>query len=149
MMRPVLPYLSLLSAVACARPCQQNFSSASPARAMVVVDERAVMRDEPAPHGEHGRSTAYRISDGAPTRTFEFRKRVLHVGSAIGEHPLTHDEVYYVLAGQGEVHSSSATHTLQAGFAAYLYAGATVSIRQLGTEPLTLIIAYPLPARTR
>ena len=28
--------------------------------------------------------------------------------------------------------------------AAYLYSGASVGIRQLGDEPLTIIIAYPV-----
>src|SRR5690348_11942994 len=58
-------------------------SGAKPPSPMVVVNERDVMRDEPAPHGNHGMSTAYRMSDAVPNRTMEFRKRTLHVGSAI------------------------------------------------------------------
>src|SRR4051812_31726857 len=50
---------------------------AAPRAPMVVVDERNVMREEPAPHGNIGMSTAYRISDSAPRRTMEFRKRTL------------------------------------------------------------------------
>ena len=72
---------------------------------MVVVDERAVVRDEPPPHGAIGMSTAYRISDAVPGRTMEFRKRILHRGAAIGPHLIAHDEVYYVLSGTGEVTS--------------------------------------------
>jgi mannose-6-phosphate isomerase-like protein (cupin superfamily) len=113
-------------------------------RPMVVVDETAVKRDEPPPHGNIGMSTAYRISDAVPGRTMEFRKRVLHVGAAIGPHPLAHDEVYYVLSGKGSV-SSGRKHTpLRPGMAAYLYSGATVGIRQTGPVPLTLIVAYPV-----
>jgi mannose-6-phosphate isomerase-like protein (cupin superfamily) len=74
----------------------------------------------------------------------EFRRRVLHVGAAIGPHPINHDEVYYVLSGEGEVVSDGATHRLRPGMAAYLYTGAVVGIRQLGGEPLNLIIAYPI-----
>jgi mannose-6-phosphate isomerase-like protein (cupin superfamily) len=55
------------------------------------------------PHGRIGMSTAYRITDVVPGRTMEFRKRVLHVGSAIGLHPIDHDEVCCVLSGEGEV----------------------------------------------
>lgn len=113
---------------------------------MVVVHERDVMRQEAAPHGDVGMSTAYRISDAVPKRTMEFRKRTLHAGSAVGMHVLTHDEVYYVLEGEGEVASGGTKRTLTAGMAAYLYTGENVGIRQLGNEPLTLIIAYPLPA---
>ena len=111
---------------------------------MVVVDENTVKRDEPPPHGNIGMSTAYRISDVVPGRTMEFRKRVLHVDAAIGEHPIAHDEVYYVLSGEGEVMSGGTKARLAPGMAAYLYTGAVVGIRQTGKEPLVLIIAYPV-----
>jgi hypothetical protein len=62
---------------------------------MIIVDENAVKRDEPPPHGAIGMSTAYRISDAVPQpRAMEFRKRALHVGAAIGLHVIDHDEVY-------------------------------------------------------
>lgn len=117
------------------------------APAAIIVDEARMVREEPPPHGAIGMSTAYRISDGVPNRTMEFRRRVLHVGAAIGPHPINHDEVYYVLSGEGEVVSDGVTYRLRPGMAAYLYTGAVVGIRQLGAEPLNLIISYPLPAR--
>lgn len=110
----------------------------------VIVNEADVMRREPPPHGAIGMSTAYRISDAAPGRTMEFRKRILHVGAAIGPHPIDHDEVYYVLAGEGEVVSDGIKATLTPGMAAYLYKGAVVGIRQTGGQELSLIISYPL-----
>ncbi|HVI99981.1 MAG TPA: cupin domain-containing protein [Sphingomonas sp.] len=113
---------------------------------MVVVDERDTVRDEAPPHGAIGMSTAYRISDGIEGRKMEFRKRVLHPGAAIGPHRIAHDEVYYVLDGEGEVTSDGERQTVRAGSAAYLFDGATVGIVQKGTAPLTLIIAYPRPA---
>lgn len=116
---------------------------------LIVVEESAVARQEPAPHGKIGTTTAYRISDAAPERAMEFRKRVLHVGAAIGVHPLSHDEVYYVLSGEGEVQSNGEIRRLRAGMAAYLYHGARVGIRQVGDTQLTLIVAYPLPKRKR
>lgn len=113
---------------------------------MVVIDEVDTVREEPPPHGAIGMSTAYRISDAAPApRTMEFRKRVLHPGAAIGLHPIKHDEVYYVLSGTGEVESDGVTARLKPGMAAYLYDGAVVGIRQIGPEPLVLIISYPNP----
>lgn len=119
-------------------------ASAGAAPAMVVIDEADVVREEAPPHGAIGMSTAYRISDAVPApRSFEFRKRALHVGAAIGVHPIDHDEIYYVLAGTGIVHSDGEEKALKAGTAAWLYKGAKVGIRQTGTEPLVLIIAYP------
>lgn len=114
------------------------------APAMVVIDETATVREEAPPHGSIGLSTAYRISDAVPApRSFEFRKRALHVGAAIGIHPIDHDEIYYVLSGAGVVHSDGEEKELKAGTAVWLYKGATVGIRQTGREPLVLIIAYP------
>jgi len=138
-MRMLLPFIALLGA-----PAWAVAADKAPARPMVVVDEASTVRDEPPPHGAIGMSTAYRISDGVPARTMEFRKRVLHSGAAIGEHVIAHDEVYYVLTGEGEVVSDGRTARLGPGTAAYLYTGANVGIRQLGDEPLTLIIAYPV-----
>ena len=112
---------------------------------MVVVNERDVVRQEAPPHGAIGMSTAYRISDVVPQpRTMEFRKRVLHKGAAIGLHPIAHDEVYYVLSGEGEVTSDGVSQRLRPGIAAYLYDGAVVGIRQIGRKPLSLIISYPV-----
>ena len=112
---------------------------------MVVVNERDVVRQEAPPHGAIGMSTAYRISDIVPQpRTMEFRKRVLHKGAAIGLHPIAHDEVYYVLSGEGEVTSDGVSQRLRPGMAAYLYDGAVVGIRQIGNKPLSLIISYPV-----
>lgn len=120
-------------------------AAAAAAQPMVVVDERRVVKEEPPPHGSIGMSTAYRISDAVPNRMMEFRKRVLHAGAAIGEHVIAHDEVYYVLSGEGEVISNGKRAQLKPGMAAYLYSGANVGISQQGREPLALIIAYPLP----
>lgn len=114
------------------------------APAMVIVHEEDVKREEPPPHGAIGMSTAYRISDAAPMpRAMEFRKRVLHKGAAIGLHPIRHDEVYYVLSGEGDVTSDGTTRRIGPGMAAYLYKDAVVGIRQIGSKPLTIIIVYP------
>lgn len=117
---------------------------AAAAPPMVVVREEDVKHEEPPPHGNIGMSTAYRISDAAPApRAMEFRKRVLHKGAAIGLHPISHDEVYYVLSGEGDVTSDGVTQRLKPGMAAYLYKDAVVGIAQVGKKPLTIIVSYP------
>jgi mannose-6-phosphate isomerase-like protein (cupin superfamily) len=111
---------------------------------MIIIHDHEVARDEPPPHGAIGRSTAYRISDAVPApRALEFRKRVLHPGAAIGAHRIDHDEVYYVLEGEGRVEADGRVCALSAGTAAYLYRGSTVGIAQVGEAPLTIIVAYP------
>ena len=112
---------------------------------MVVVDEAKTLVREPPPHHGTGMSSAWRISDGVPGRTMEFRKRALDPGASIGLHVLGHDEVYYVVSGSGIVASDGVQTPLKPGMAAYLYTGADVGIVQSGSEPLVLIIAYPAP----
>lgn len=114
---------------------------------MIIVNEHDVTVDEAPPHGKIGMSTAYRISDVAPQRNMEFRKRSLHVGAAVGEHVISHDEVYYVVSGTGIVVSDGEEATLTTGIAAYLFEGANVGIRQTGDAPLVIIISYPLKER--
>ena len=87
------------------------------APAAVIIAEADVVRDEPPPHGAIGMSTAYRMSDKVPNRNMEFRRRVLHPGAAIGAHPIGHDEVYYVLGGEGEVISAGKTTPIGPGMA--------------------------------
>lgn len=143
----------LLLALACALPSAAcaTAEARAPASAppMVVVSESDVMVREAPPHGAIGMSTAYRISDAAPQpRTMEFRRRVLDVGAEIGAHPIGHDEVYYVTAGRGVVVSDGVEAELSPGMAAYLYDGAVVGIRQVGDEPLSIVIAYPVEPKT-
>ena len=76
---------ALIAALAVAAPA---LAAGPPA---VFVNEGDVKRAEVPPHNGKGQSTAYRISDAAPGRSMEFRKRVLHKGASIGLHVLTHD----------------------------------------------------------
>lgn len=110
----------------------------------VFVDEAQVISREPPPHNGKGMSTAYHLSSKAPGRTMEFRKRVLHRGATIGPHRIDHDEVYYVLSGEGEVTANGVKGRVKTGGAAYLYAGSTVGIEQRGDQDLALVIAYPI-----
>jgi len=138
--------LILFALVALATPA---LAQDAPAGRMTVIDGDVVKRDEPPPHGNIGMSTAYRYSDAVPGRAMEFRKRVLHVGAAIGAHKLAHDEVYYVLSGEGEAFSGKRTEPVKAGQAIYFFAGETMGIRQKGAKPLALIISYPLASRAK
>lgn len=113
----------------------------------VIVSENDVIRQEPPPHGAIGESTVYRLADQVPARSMDFRKRILHQGAALGVHPIDHDEVYYVLSGEGVLTSAEHETALKTGMMAYLYRGDQVGLRQNGKEPLTIIVSYPLPSR--
>lgn len=114
---------------------------------MIIIVAEDMRREEATPHGKIGMSTAFRLTAEIPNRTLEFRKRILHPGSAIGAHLIDHDEVYYVISGEGEVFSNEQAQSLGPGMMAYLYRGDAVGIRQIGDTPLEMIISYPLANR--
>ena len=86
----------------------------------LVIHEADTMVRQPPPHNGTGMSTAYRISGMAPNRSMEFRKRIMHPGSSIGLHVITHDEVYHVVSGEGDVTTDGVTTRMKAGDTAYL-----------------------------
>lgn len=110
---------------------------------MQIVEEKSIGRSEPSPHGRIGMSTVFRFTDDVPQKTFEFRKRVLHPGAAIGPHRIDHDEIYYLIEGEGEAFSGTERRRARAGSVIYFHAGETVGMEQAGQADLVLIVAYP------
>ena len=133
--------LALLALMALAAPA---IAQDAPAGKMTVIDGDAVKRDEPPPHGNIGMSTAYRYSDTVPGRAMEFRKRVLHVGAAIGAHRIEHDEVYYVLSGEGELTAGEEAYDAAPG--TWLRMAANERHSVVARTPMVIAL-YLLPAR--
>ena len=105
--------------------------------------DEAVKRVEPGPHDGRGTTTAYRYFDDLAAPGLVFRKRALHRGASIGQHVLTHDEVYYVLRGRGELTVDGQRHDVGPNAAIFMRRGQDVGIRQQGRADLVLIVAYP------
>lgn len=112
-----------------------------------VRQDREVTKVEPPPHAGTGMSTAYRYFDDVEDAKVIFRKRTLHRGASIGMHVLTHDEVYYVVSGHGELAVDDRKVKVGPDTAAFMHEGANVGIRQLGDADVVLIISYP-PAQS-
>ena len=72
-MKRLLAFACLLPSMACAAETDPP-ASAPP---MVVVTESEVMVREAPPHGAIGMSTAYRISDAAPTSSTRRRNSIV------------------------------------------------------------------------
>jgi len=115
----------------------------------VLKRDADVMVKEPAPHQGVGETTAYRYFDELGNAGLIFRKRALHRGAANGVNVLAHDEVFYVLRGQGELEVDGERLALEPGTAVFIYRGATIVLRQLGDDDLVVIIAYPPAERRR
>jgi mannose-6-phosphate isomerase-like protein (cupin superfamily) len=138
-----------LGVVVCAAVLRMKAAEAAVPAAkagFLVKHDSEVMHKEPGPHEGTGETTAYRYFDALTDAKVIFRKRALHAGASIGMHKLDHDEVYYVVSGRAELSVGSARQELAAGTAAFMYENTSVAIRQLGTEDLVIIVAYPPPA---
>lgn len=102
-----------------------------------------VAKVEPGPHEGTGQTTAYRYFDDVKDARVIFRKRAMPKGSSIGMHVLSHDEVYYVVSGTGELAVDDVKTPVVANQAMFMHEGANVGIRQTGAADLVVIVAYP------
>ena len=135
----VLPMFALTAA--CAQPDAKSTSYVR--NRFFVRNDAEAAKPEPPPHNGAGQSTAYRYFDDVPDAKVIFRKRALHKGASIGMHVLKHDEVYYIVSGEGEVRVDDRRVEVGPGAAIFMYEGADVGIWQKGDEALVIIVAYP------
>jgi lysophospholipase L1-like esterase/mannose-6-phosphate isomerase-like protein (cupin superfamily) len=97
---------------------------------------------QPGPHGGDGPTLASPLFVGAPELGLTVRRRVLLPGASIGLHAHGKDEVYLILAGHGELTLDGQRHQLGPGHAVLTRDGSTHSLRQIGVEPLQLLIVF-------
>ena len=109
----------------------------------ILENEEDVKRQEKAPHGGPGMSTAYGFFEKAtPPFKIAFRKRVLHPGAAIGYHLQKEDEVYYILSGTGIMQMNGKEFPVKAGDGILTRPGSSHGLKQTGNEDLVLMINY-------
>lgn len=135
--------LTLLTACAKAPPPSVPEAPRHERNRYFFREDAAVSKQEPGPHEGTGQTTAYRYFDDVTDARVIFRKRALHPGASIGMHVLTHDEVYYVVSGRGELTVDDSKIEVGPNSATFMHEGADVGIRQIGDEDLMLIVAYP------
>jgi quercetin dioxygenase-like cupin family protein len=97
---------------------------------------------QPGPHGGTGRTTAHSFFAAEPGLDLVVRKRVLHPGASIGMHRNRSDEIYYVLAGEGELDLDGELQPIGPGSAALTRAGGRHGLRQVGAEALVVMVVY-------
>jgi PelA/Pel-15E family pectate lyase len=118
---------------------------ATTAQALLVVDGAAIRRQE-RPHGDVGLTTVYRYTDAVKDPAVVLRGRTFHVGAAWGDHDVTHDQIYYVESGEMELVTNGVTRRLTPGMTAFVHDKSLVRFKQVGTEPLALLMAWrPAP----
>jgi mannose-6-phosphate isomerase-like protein (cupin superfamily) len=97
---------------------------------------------QPGPHGGTGSTIAHSFFADAQGLDLVVRKRILHPGASIGMHCNRSDEIYYVLAGQGEIDLDGELQPLGPGSAALTRAGGRHGLRQVGAGDLVVMVVY-------
>lgn len=108
----------------------------------VFENDAEVAKPGPAPHNGPGQSVGYSFFQKAADVKFEFRKRVLKPGAAIGYHLQEIDEVYYILSGSGVMQMNGKEFPVKAGDGILTRPGSSHGLKQVGAEDLVLIITY-------
>ncbi len=71
--------------------------------------------------------------------TYSLAHATLPVGETSLPHALTTSEVYYIIAGKGEMHINDEAQLVESGDAIYIPPSAKQFIHNCGTEPLVFI----------
>ena len=108
----------------------------------ILERDAEVAQPGPGPHKGGGQSVGYSFFQKAEGFKFEFRKRVLKPGAAIGYHLQEIDEVYYILSGTGVMQMNGKEFPVKPGDGILTRPGSSHGLKQTGSEDLTLMIAY-------
>ena len=109
----------------------------------ILEHEKDIAKQQPSPHDGPGMSTGYSFFANAPGLAFQFRKRVLKPGAAIGYHLQKEDEIYYIVSGTGIMKIDNDTFPVKAGDGILTRPGSSHGLQQTGKEDLAVIINFP------
>jgi lysophospholipase L1-like esterase/mannose-6-phosphate isomerase-like protein (cupin superfamily) len=107
-----------------------------------IAREGDYRRAQPSPHGGGGSTIAYPLFEDVPDLDLVLRRRVLPPGAGIGLHRHTHDEIYYVLSGQGRYVLDGVAHDVGPGDALLTRTGSSHALFQVGEADLVILINY-------
>ena len=108
----------------------------------ILEHEKDISQAETGPHKGGGSTTAFKFFTKAAESKLDFRKRVLHPGSAIGYHLQKEEEIYYIDSGTGESQMNGKSFIVTAGDAILTHPGNWHGLKQTGTDDLVVIIVY-------
>ncbi len=128
--------------VDCGMPPGRRQRLAAQSLPSAIQHAETIEMTQPGPHGGDGLTVSASFFADAPKLGLVVRRRTLHQGASIGLHEHGKDEVYYVLSGQGEFTLDGVAHSVIAGHAMLTRDASSHSLRQIGTEPLQILIVY-------
>ena len=109
----------------------------------IIEQDSSIAVIQPGPHDGGGETIGHAFFKNIPDFDFVFKKRILRPGSAIGYHLQEHDEIYYILSGEGELSMDGELSIVKAGTAILTRPGTSHGLRQTGSEDLIIFIIYP------
>ena len=107
----------------------------------LIERDADVAKPAPGPHDGGGETTVYSFFGKAPKFGLVFLKRALHKGAAIGYHQVNNDEVWYILAGRGELTLDGTREMLGPNTAILVRTGSWLGLRQAEAEDLVIAVA--------
>ena len=119
-----------------------TWNHAAAVEGYILEHDAEVAKRGAGPHNGGGQSTGYSFFEKASDFKYVFRKRVLHLGAAIGYHLQKEDEIYYILSGTGVMQMNGKEFPVKAGDAILTRPGSSHGLKQTGKEDLVLIISY-------
>lgn len=141
--RKVLQILAIFSAGVLSTLAVLAFREKQQQEGYILIHEKDIAVQQAGPHDGGGLTTAYPFFADVKDFKMAFRKRVLQPGSSIGYHLQEIDEVYYILAGSGEMKMNGKTFTVNTGDAILTRPGNSHGLKPFNNG-LTLLIAYQL-----
>lgn len=117
-------------------------SSKYPQPGYIIDNDSDVATRERPPHEGEGMSMAFSYFKAAKDLKLIFRKRVMEPGSSVGYHEQTHDEIYYVVSGTGDLGMNEKIIPVGPGDAILTLAGSWHGLQQTGNEELVFFIVY-------
>ena len=91
-----------------------------------------------------GRHTRVLVGEGAPitAKGFCMGQVTIFPGGQVPAHEHAQEEVYYVLAGDGEIEIDGETRGIREGEAVYVPSGSPHNLRNPGKRDMTFIFVY-------
>ena len=108
----------------------------------IVEREREILKQESGSHNGGGNTTLFPFFAKADSLKLVLKKRILYPGSSIGYHYQESDEIYYIVAGRGEMKMNNETFQVQAGDAILTRPGNWHGLKPTGNDSLVVIINY-------
>jgi mannose-6-phosphate isomerase-like protein (cupin superfamily) len=100
----------------------------------IIQRESEITISQPGPHDGGGSTSGCTFFEHSAGLDLIFRKRILYPGSTIGFHEQKHDEIYYILKGNGEFNINGKKIPVSTGDAILTRPGNSHGLCQTGKQ---------------